>query len=48
MGIRRRRGKFAALDTHDRAALQPILVRTGCWNHSVRHCGRSVAARLRD
>jgi hypothetical protein len=25
------RGKFAALDAKDRAALQPILVRTGCW-----------------
>ena len=25
------RDKFAALDTRDRAALQPILERTGCW-----------------
>ena len=25
------RSKFAALDAQDRAALQPILVRTGCW-----------------
>ena len=25
------RGKFAALDAADRAALQPILARTGCW-----------------
>ena len=25
------RGKFAALDAQDRAALQPILARTGCW-----------------
>jgi glutathione S-transferase len=25
------RGKFAALDAQDRAALQPILTRTGCW-----------------
>jgi glutathione S-transferase len=25
------RGKFAALDAQDRAALQPLLVRTGCW-----------------
>ena len=25
------RSKFAALEARDRAALQPILVRTGCW-----------------
>lgn len=25
------RDKFAALDVADRAALQPILARTGCW-----------------
>jgi hypothetical protein len=25
------RDKFAALDAWDRAALQPILLRTGCW-----------------
>jgi hypothetical protein len=25
------RGKFAALDAGDRAALRPILTRTGCW-----------------
>ena len=25
------RDKFAALDVADRDALQPILVRTGCW-----------------
>ena len=25
------RSKFAALDAQDRAALQPILTRTGCW-----------------
>jgi hypothetical protein len=25
------RGKFASLDAGDRAALRPILTRTGCW-----------------
>ncbi len=25
------RGKFATLDSQDRAALEPILTRTGCW-----------------
>jgi len=25
------RGKFTALDAEDRAALKPILTRTGCW-----------------
>jgi glutathione S-transferase len=29
--LRQLRGKFAALDRHDRDALQPILARTGCW-----------------
>jgi glutathione S-transferase len=29
--LQRLRDKFAALDARDRAALQPILARTGCW-----------------
>jgi glutathione S-transferase len=29
--LRELRCKFAALDRHDRDALQPILARTGCW-----------------
>jgi len=29
--LRQLRDKFAALETSDRAALQPILARTGCW-----------------
>jgi hypothetical protein len=27
------RAKFAALDQQDRAALRPLLERTGCWTH---------------
>jgi hypothetical protein len=27
------RGKFAALDAADRAALKPVLERSGCWQH---------------
>jgi hypothetical protein len=27
------RGKFAALDAEHRTALQPVLERTGCWEH---------------
>ena len=27
------RDKFAALGLDDRAALQPVLERTGCWGH---------------
>ena len=27
------REKFAALDTADRAALKPVLERTGCWQY---------------
>ncbi|HEU0083303.1 MAG TPA: glutathione S-transferase N-terminal domain-containing protein [Bradyrhizobium sp.] len=29
------RGKFAALDAEHRAALRPVLERTGCWQHLV-------------
>jgi glutathione S-transferase len=29
------RGKFAALDVEHRTALQPVLERTGCWEHLV-------------
>ena len=29
------RGKFAALDAEHRAALQPVLEHTGCWEHLV-------------
>ena len=27
------RDKFSALDTEHRAALRPVLERTGCWSH---------------
>jgi hypothetical protein len=30
------RDKFAALDADSRAALQPVLERTGCWEHLAR------------
>jgi hypothetical protein len=29
------RDKFAALDAADRAALRPVLERTGCWSHLI-------------
>jgi glutathione S-transferase len=32
------RGKFAALDAGHRAALQPVLERTGCWQYLVVNC----------
>ena len=41
------RDKFAALDAEDRAALRPVLERTGCWPHLNGRAGEFASVILR-